>query len=376
MNSFVNDTIVIAIKELKQLRRDPISLLLTIMFPIILIGIFIIISTAFSPTTVHTIPIVVADLDRTPTSKEFERLLTASTDIVVTQYLETEQQAFQVVSTGGAEGAVVIPQGFGNEVARGDAYITIQMDNSKPTTSRVATGAVDAAAQNLLQEAQLGELSFGVRIAPVEVIARPVSGRPETGDPILPGFLGLIVILGAFDDIANAITRERERGTFPRLLLSPVSLVAIYSGKMAATVVLTILRTALMLMIFRLDGLIIRGSLLLVFLTTTLIAIFTMSLGLVITSRVRRSSTLTILEIAMTFPLFSLAGATQSPLLLAPEGIRIASSLPWTYGNDALRRIIYLGIGLNSAVITDLLILVLSSILLLPVAITLSKRTM
>src|SRR5208282_3497663 len=290
------------------------------------------------------------DLDQTPTSKELLRLIAASNDIVVTQYLDTEEQAFQVVRTGGAEGAVVIPQGFANAVARGDAYITIQMDNSKPSTSSVASAAVNAATQNLLQEAKFGELSFGVRIAPVEVITRPISGRPQSGEVILPGFLGMIVILGAFDDIANAITRERERGTFPRLILSPVSLLAIYSGKMAATVVLTIIRTALMLMIFRLDGLVVRGSLFLVFLTTTLIAIFTISLGLVITSRVRRSSTLTILEIAMTFPLFSLAGTTQSPLLLAPGGIRIASSLPWTYGNDALRRIIYLGIGLNSAV--------------------------
>ena len=79
---------------------------------------------------------------------------------------------------------------------------------------------------------------------------------------------------------------------------------------------------------------------------------------------------------SMTFPLFSLAGTTSSPLLLAPGGIRIANSLPWTYGNDALRRIIYLGIGLNRAVVTDLLILLVSSMILLPIAITLSKRTM
>jgi ABC-2 type transport system permease protein len=346
------------------------------MFPILLISNFIVISTAFSPTTPHTIPIVVADLDQTPTSRELTRLLGASTDIVVTQYLDTEQQAFQVVSTGGAEGAVVIPQGFANAVASGDAYITIQMDKSKATTSSVATAAVNTAVQNLLQEARLGELSFGVRIAPVEVITRPISGQPQGGTPILPGFLGMIVTLGAFDDIANAITRERERGTFPRLILSPVSLLAIYSGKMMATIVLTLFRTALMLIIFRLDGLVVSGSLILVFLTTTLIAIFTMSLMLVITSKVRRSSNLTILEIAMTFPLQSLAGTAQSPLLLAPGGIIIARVLPWTYGNDALRRIIYLGIGLNSAVVTDLLILLVSSIILLPIAITLSKRTM
>src|SRR5208283_887013 len=376
MKSFIDDVAAIAAKELKQLRRDPISLLLTIMFPIILISNFIVISTALSPVTPHTIPIVIADLDQTPTSKELIRLIAASNDIVVTQYLDTEEQAFQVVRTGGAEGAVVIPQGFANAVARGDAYITIQMDNSKPSTSSVASAAVTAAAQNILSESQLGEITnLGVKISPVEVITRTISGRPISGEIILPGFLGMIVILGAFDDIANAITRERERGTFPRLILSPVSLLAIYSGKMTATVVLTIIRTALMLMIFRLDGLVVRGSLFLVFLTTTLIAIFTISLGLVITSRVRRSSTLTILEIAMTFPLFSLAGTTQSPLLLAPGGAAIAYSLPWTYGNDALRRIIYLGLGMN-AIGGDLLILLVSSVILMPVAILLSKRTM
>jgi len=50
--------------------------------------------------------------------------------------------------------------------------------------------------------------------------------------------------------------------------------------------------------------------------------------------------------------------------------------LPWTYGNDALRRIMYLGLGLNSAVLGDLLILLVSSLVLMPVALMLSKRTM
>ena len=185
----------------------------------------------------------------------------------------------------------------------------------------------------------------------------------------------MITILGAFDDIVNAICRERERGTFPRLTLSPVSLFAVYSGKMFATVVLTALRTALMLVIFALDGVAVHGNLFLIFLTTTLIAIFTLSLGLAISTRIRSSSTLTVLEIAMTFPLFSLAGTTDSPLLLAPGGRAIANSLPWTYGNDALRRIMYLGLGFN-VVIGDLIILFVSSFVLLPIAIILSKRTM
>ena len=374
MNPFINDTKAITIKELKQLLRDPVSLLLTILFPIILIGIFIVISAAFSATT-YNIPVVVADLDHSSASKELLDKLTTSPDIRVTQLVQTQEQGFQVVSAGQAVGTVVIPQGFGKDIARGHAFIVTETDDSKPTSAALASGAVAQAIREVLDESQFGYLNFGVKIASVEVITRHISGRSSTGDVILPGFLGMITILGAFDDIANAITRERERGTFSRLILSPASMFAIYSGKMVATVVLTVLRTALVLIIFKLDGLVIRGNMWLIFFTTTLIAIFTLSLGLVISSRIRSSATLTVLEIAMTFPLFSLAGTTQSPLLLAPGGAAIAYSLPWTYGNDALRRIIFLGLGLN-AIGGDLLILLVSSVTLLPVAILLSKRTM
>ncbi len=231
---------------------------------------------------------------------------------------------------------------------------------------------MNSEAQDLLSTAGA---QFGLKSASVQVIVRPISGRPPTGDPILPGFLGLITILGAFDDIVNAISRERERGTFPRLLLSPVNIFAIYSGKMFSTVLLTALRTTLMLVIFVMMGLTIHGNVLLIYVTTALIAVFTLSFGLVMSSRIRGSSTLTVLEIAMTFPLFGLAGTTQSPELLASGGRAIARSLPWTYGNEALRRVIYLGLGFN-AIAGDLLILFVSSLVLLPIAVILSKRTM
>jgi len=376
-DDFVRHTYAISIKELKQLRRDPVSLVLTIMFPILLIGIFIVIASAFSATS-HNIPVVVADLDGSPASKALLDKLTTSPFIHITELVQTEEQALGAVDRAQAIGAIVIPQGFGSDLASGKAFVVVETDNSKFTSASFVLGAVNSGAHDLLLEASRGEAGavFGAKIASIEVVTRPISGRPPTGDPILPGFLGMIAILGAFDDIVNAISRERERGTFPRLALSPVSLFAVYSGKMFATVVLTVLRTALMLVIFALDGVVVRGNLLLIFLTTILIAIFTLSLGLAISARIRGSSTLTVLEIAMTFPLFSLAGTTDSPLLLAPGGRAIADALPWTYGNDALRRIMYLGLGLNSAVLGDLFILVASSLILMPVALMLSKRTM
>jgi ABC-2 type transport system permease protein len=375
-DDFVRHTYAVTVKELKQLRRDPVSLVLTIMFPILLIGIFIVIASAFSATS-HNIPVVVVDLDQTPASKALLDKLTTSPLIHITELVQTEEQALSAVDRAQAVGAVIIPQGFSQNLASGNAFIVVDTDNSKITSATFVVGAVNAGAQSLLVDVSMRQagFTFNAKVASVEVITRPISGRPPTGDTILPGFLGMIAILGAFDDIVNAISRERERGTFPRLVLSPVSLFSVYSGKMSATVVLTVLRTALMLIIFWLDGVDVRGNLLLVFLTTILIAIFTLSLGLAISARIRGSSTLTVLEIAMTFPLFSLAGTTDSPLLLAPGGRAIANALPWTYGNDALRRIMYLGLGLN-AVLGDLLILLLSSLALMPIALVLSKRTM
>lgn len=372
MKHLVGDSVAIAYKEIRQLSRDPVSLVLTFMFPILLIGIFITIAGAFSAPS-YNIPVAVADLDSSPASKVLVDKMTTSPIVRVTELLPTEEQALLRVESGDVMGAVVIPQGFGESLlATGHAYIVIQTDNSKITAPMLIQISVNRDAQDLITTS--GE-QFGIKSAAVNVIVRPISGRPATGDTILPGFLGMITILGAFDDIVNAITRERERGTFPRLLLSPANILSIYSGKMIATVILTALRTTLMILIFTLMGLVVRGNMLLIYLATTLIAMFTMSLGLVMSSRIRAASTLTILEIALTFPMFQLTGIFESPELLAPGGRAIARLLPWTYGNEALRRVIYLGLGLD-AIAGDLLVLLISSLVMLPIATALSKRTM
>ncbi|MEM4251027.1 MAG: ABC transporter permease [Candidatus Bathyarchaeia archaeon] len=371
MNRILRDTGLIAKKELKQLSRDPLSLALTVMFPILLISIFIVISSAFRDPNV--IPIVVADLDGSGESKLLIDKISLSRSVRVAELVQTEEAAMEAVQSGKVIGAIVIPEGFGNKIVNSkEAFIVVQTDNSKLTASMMIMIAATEQSQALLEDYRTER---DLRLAAVEVISRPISGRPMTGDLILPGYLGLITILGAFDDAVNAITRERERGTFPRLALTPMNLLSIYGGKMVATLVTNALRTTFVLIIFIVRGLVIRGSIPLIYLTTSLMAIFTLSFGLMISTRVRSSSTLTILEIAMTFPLFQLSGAFSGPETLAPGGRTISRMLPWTWGNEALRRIIYLGLGLEGIGL-DLIVLSVSTIVLLPLATYFSKRTM
>ncbi len=371
MNRMLRDTGVIAKKELKQLSRDPLSLALTVMFPILLISIFMVISSAFRDP--NALPIVVADLDGSGESKLLIDKISLSRLVRIAELVQTEEAAVDAVQTGKVIGSVVIPAGFGNKIVNSkEAFIVVQTDNSKLTASMMITAAAAQQSQALLEEYKTER---DLRLTAVEVVSKPISGRPMTGDSILPGFLGLITILGAFDDAVNAITRERERGTFPRLVLTPMNLISIYGGKMAATLVTNALRTTFVLIIFVLRGMVIRGSIPFVYLTTSLMAMFTLAFGLMISTRVRSSSTLTILEIAITFPLFQLSGAFSSPETLAPGGRAVSRMLPWTWGNEALRRIMYLGLGLEGIGI-DLLVLSISTIILLPLATLFSKRTM
>ena len=362
----------VALKELKQLSRDPVSVALTLVFPILLVMIIVNVSSAFSAPS-YDIPIVVADLDNSHASRVLLDKLRSSRVVSVIEIAGTEQRALNAVQAGSATGAIIIPKGFDKSLANGkDTFIILATDSAKLTSSSLITNLVNRYALKLPEDItdQAGSSSTSI-----DLVVKPISGRPPSGDAILPGMLGMITILGAFDDILNVVSRERERGTYPRLLLTPSSMLSIYSGKILSALVLTALRTTLMLVIFALTGLIVKGSIALVFMITTLIAFFTLSLGLVLSSRVRSSSTLTVLEIAITFPLFQLTASTNSRQTLAEGGKAIASALPWTYGNEALRRVIYLGLGLE-AIASDLLILFISGLIMLPVALALSERTM
>ena len=149
MSRFARDTSAVTVKELKQLLRDPLSLALTILFPILLIQIFIVIVTAFSAPS-YNIAVVVSDLDGSSTSKDLVDKLTSSHIIKVTQFLQTEEQALHAVESGSATGAVIIPKGFGDALLDSrPAFVILQTDNSKITSSALVQSAVASSTQEL-----------------------------------------------------------------------------------------------------------------------------------------------------------------------------------------------------------------------------------
>lgn len=373
MKQVLADAWILAWKEIAQLRRDPAALALTFIVPLLMVGAlgFALIGAYGGNGNVST-AVVLVDEDQTTQSITFRDALTHISELKTTLTSTTRDQAEAMVQSGRAPAAVIIPAGFEHHLlTRSNAFIIVFSDNSKHSTPGVVRNAVSKAIQRFSSD-HSGDRANGGFI--ISVLSRTLTGREPGGWANMPGLLAIAVMLSSFDDVVIAISRERERGTLTRLGLTPINLVSLYLGKTMSTVLLTIARTSEMLLVFvLLLGIPIMGNLGLVYLVTVVIGICTLALGFALSTKLRGEATITIVEIIATFPLLALTGVLFPIELMAADGQRVAWLLPWTYGVDALRRVISLGQGIFE-IGTDLSMLLLATGIFMASAIVLFKR--
>ncbi len=101
-------------KDLTQIRRDRLALVLALVLPL---GIIALLGTAIS-LTVTDIPIAIQDLDQTPLSRQYADAFRSSlTFRVVALPAATSPETALVLER--ARAALVIPEHFGREIRRG-----------------------------------------------------------------------------------------------------------------------------------------------------------------------------------------------------------------------------------------------------------------
>lgn len=373
MRQILGDAWTLARKEIRQLHRDPAALALTFIVPVLMIGAlgFAMIGTTEQVGEVSTLVVLVDD-DQTSLSRSFRDVLGRVPELKMALTSPTKEKAQFLVESGRAPGAVIIPEGFAHHLlTQGRAFVIVFTDNSKHSAPGVVQAAVSKAIRQFASALYGDEAN---RRFLVSIHTRTLTGREPGGWANMPGLLAIAIVLSSFDDVVIAISRERERGTLTRLGLTPINLISLYLGKTISTVLLTIARTTEMLLVFvLLLGIPILGNLALVYLVTVMIGICTLGLGFALSTKLRGETTITIVEIIATFPLFALTGALFPIETMAEDGQRMAWFLPWTYGVDALRRVISLGQGLF-AVGRDLSMLILATGLFMAVAVILFKR--
>jgi ABC-2 type transport system permease protein len=213
-------------KELVQLMRDPISVGLAVVLPIILMTLF---GVALS-LTVSNIPIAVQDLDRSPASRTYIESFESSLTFRVSA-LPPQERPERALLQGRARGVLIIPPDFGRNLARGrTAQVQMLVDATDANTANVLRGSVAGVTRGFTQ-GRSGSMRPALIAASVRLLYNP--GR-EDRKFIVPG--ALVVCLALLPPLiaSLAVAREVERGTILQVYVSGVRAHEYLLGKIGA----------------------------------------------------------------------------------------------------------------------------------------------
>ncbi|HEU4730984.1 MAG TPA: ABC transporter permease, partial [Kofleriaceae bacterium] len=158
--------LVVARKELLQLRRDRLTIGMMVLLPLIQLVLF---GYAID-TDVRHMPTVIYDADRTVDSRDLARRLeiTGYYDVIgqARGYADIET-AFR---SGGAGVAIVIPASYAADLARGGtAHVQLLVDGSDPQTVASASNTASFVIGQIAAQRAAARLAAGARPPAIDV---------------------------------------------------------------------------------------------------------------------------------------------------------------------------------------------------------------
>ncbi|AHG93018.1 export ABC transporter permease (plasmid) [Gemmatirosa kalamazoonensis] len=310
--------LAVARKEVIQLRRDPRSLGLAFLLPLLLLVLF-----AYAITTdVTDIRAAVVDHSRSPESRALVAAFARSGYFSVTETPATDRDANTLVERGAVRVALVIPERYAPDLAahRG-APVELLLDGSDAKTATTARGYADAIVR-----------SHSARLS--------VSGRPalraesrvwynETLDSktmIVPGLIGVIMSIIAAMLTSLTVAREWERGTMEQLAATPVGRGEVILGKLLPYLVIGLVDVLVALAVGVYGfGVPFRGSVPLFLLASTIFLLGVLGLGIMLSCKLRTQLLATQAAIFATYMPALLLSGFMFTIDNMPAPLRLAS---------------------------------------------------
>jgi ABC-2 type transport system permease protein len=272
-------------KETKQLIRDVRMMAVIFLFPVFLLVMF---GYAIN-FDVHHIKIAVYDQDKSSVSREFVNSLLSSEYFDLTNYLNSDKQIKQNLDEKLAQCVVVIPYNFSREFnANRPAKIQYLIDGVDGNTAIVIMNYVNVATMSYsgkLTAEILARRGMNV-FAPIQLEPR-FWFNPELNSTrfLLPGLIGMILIVVSVITIALSIVREKERGTIEQINVSPLSTIEMMIGKTIPYIVIALINAGLILLAgFILFGITIKGSILWLIVSIFIFLFASLCLGLLVST--------------------------------------------------------------------------------------------
>jgi ABC-2 type transport system permease protein len=327
----------LALKELRQIRRDrrlTMSLIVPPTLQILLFGV------ALDPD-VRDLRLGVVDDSRTSESRELISALTENRTFRLAGAYATAEALARALGSGRLDVGVVVPYDLARLRARG-----------RPVTVQVLVNAVNANTAQIAQGYVEGAVAWwnrgpGSGRAP-STVPMAESGAPAAGPPAgaarvemrtallynpglvsawftVTGVLGTLITLNGSLVAAATMIREKERGTVEQLLMTPASALEVVTAKIIPLFILLMGMTGLALILARLAFHVpFRGSLALVLTACACCVLTGIGIGTFVSTLSRTANQAQLAMFFINPPMAALSGAF-TPIEAMPGWIQ-----PWT----------------------------------------------
>jgi drug efflux transport system permease protein len=292
-------------KEFLQIVRDPSSIAIAFLMPVILLLLF---GYGVSLDSEH-IPLALVVEQPGADTADFTAAFHQSRYFEPTVYHDT-RSAEQAMMAGSVNAIVVLRQDFARRLRENDgAPIQLIVNGVDANTARIVSGYVQGAWGNWLEHyAQQRGQKFE---APVQMEQRVwFNSELRSRNFLVPGLVAMIMTLIGGLLTAMVMAREWERGTMEALLVTPLSMREVITGKLLPYFILGMggLTLAVCMALFLFD-VPLRGSLWVLIAASALFLVTALGMGLLISTIARSQFVAGQLALITTFlPAFLLSG--------------------------------------------------------------------
>ena len=316
--------IAFVIKETKHILRDKRTMLILFGMPVVMMLLF-----GFAITTdVKNVRTVVVTSEMSPRTQQVVERLAQSEYFIITQTVNTPQEAEQLIRSQKADMALVFTQNRGMQ---------IMVDGSDPNM-----------AQQWTNYAQQTIASSNSHLSPLtsHLLYNP---QMRSAYNFVPAIMGMLLMLICAMMTSVSIVREKEKGTMEVLLVSPVRPIMMIVAKAVPYLVLAFaILVSILLMARFVLGVPLAGSILWIFVVSAIYILLALSLGLLI-SNIASSQLMALLLSAMVLlmPIVMLSGMLF-PIESMPMVLQwISAVIPPRYYIEAMRKLMIMGVGIG-----------------------------
>jgi len=394
IKSVISNSLRIAWKDLIELFRNRMGLVMLVLMPIFMMSMVGFIYPSDTSMSNVSVALVNEDEGYGSYPSASATLIMAlenisnSTGMMTITEASSLDEVREMIQKEEVEGGIVIARNFTVSLMTGNqGTITIVTDQSNPQMSTLLQIALKEVFEQMgtwLAQQNVQGLSPAVNASNSLAIVKPYSVQTEGAVPghfsyfdfIAPGLMAMTVMMSVMTGLPAAISHEREVGTLDGMMVAPINRLAIIVGKTLAQTARGILQGIIILALaVALFGVTIHGNILLIFALLFLGVFSFVGLGVVVTSFAKDQETAMMVMMTLMFPMMFLSGVFF-PIQQMPWYMQgISKFLPLTYVSTALRKVMVLGVGM-SMITTELAVLIGFGIVMTAIAVPVFRRAM